>query len=268
MAAGNAYWLAGESFARPHSPLFAVEYVCAGNVTLLQHGKEYLIQSGEVYLLHKDTAHQYMTGPAGMVLKRYIQITGAGLDSYLRLLGLWDQDHIRPQQPQAFGRLLKRITTLLAHFSPDVESQVDVQLSCLVYQVLLELNRSLQSSLPASVRKAIAFINENLHRPISRQDICDYVGLSISYFTRIFFYMECSPFEYFLKQKFNWTAHLLKNTPLSVKEIAYRAGFEDPLYFSTQFKKRFGTSPQQYRQSEEHIPLPTEDTLYVKREGL
>lgn len=41
---------------------------------------------------------------------------------------------------------------------------------------------------------------------------------------------------------------LLLHTGLSVKEVAYEIGFEEPLHFSGFFKKRVGISPSQFRQ--------------------
>ena len=43
---------------------------------------------------------------------------------------------------------------------------------------------------------------------------------------------------------------LLLHTSLSVKEIAYEIGFEEPLHFSGFFKKRVGVSPSQFRQNQ------------------
>ena len=42
---------------------------------------------------------------------------------------------------------------------------------------------------------------------------------------------------------------LLLHTDLSVKQIAYRIGFEEPLHFSGFFKKKVGTSPSSFRNS-------------------
>jgi len=42
-------------------------------------------------------------------------------------------------------------------------------------------------------------------------------------------------------------ARLLRFTDLSVGEVAHRAGFADPLYFSRAFKRRHDASPQAYR---------------------
>jgi AraC family transcriptional regulator, transcriptional activator of pobA len=43
-------------------------------------------------------------------------------------------------------------------------------------------------------------------------------------------------------------ARLLRFTDLSVSEVAHRAGFTDPLYFSRAFKRRPDASPQSYRE--------------------
>ena len=42
-------------------------------------------------------------------------------------------------------------------------------------------------------------------------------------------------------------ARLLRFTDLTVGEIAFRAGYEDQLYFSRAFKRRYGVAPSAYR---------------------
>ena len=42
-------------------------------------------------------------------------------------------------------------------------------------------------------------------------------------------------------------ARLLRFTDLTVGEVAFRAGFDDPLYFSRAFRRRFGEAPGAYR---------------------
>jgi AraC family transcriptional activator of pobA len=44
-------------------------------------------------------------------------------------------------------------------------------------------------------------------------------------------------------------ARLLRFTDLDVGEIAYRIGFDDRLYFSRAFKRRYGVAPTAYRKS-------------------
>jgi AraC-like DNA-binding protein len=42
---------------------------------------------------------------------------------------------------------------------------------------------------------------------------------------------------------------LLMHTPMSIKEIAYNVGFDEPLHFSSFFKKNTGLSPSVFRES-------------------
>jgi AraC-like DNA-binding protein len=42
-------------------------------------------------------------------------------------------------------------------------------------------------------------------------------------------------------------ARLLRYTEQTIGEISYAVGFEDPLYFSRAFKRRFDASPKAYR---------------------
>ena len=43
---------------------------------------------------------------------------------------------------------------------------------------------------------------------------------------------------------------LLKDDTLTVAEVSYKIGIEDPFYFSKSFKSYFGISPSQFRKGE------------------
>jgi AraC-like DNA-binding protein len=245
--AGCAYWMHGCIVDRKQSDLFAVEYVCAGDAFLIQDDKKYIIKKGETYLLRKNTNHSYTVGPSGILLKRYVVIDGIGLDNLLHLLNLWNKDHIILKEPKKFEKLMKQFTEYLSH-TPSDESEMEIKLSSMAYELLLVLSKSIQSQFPSLVEKALEFMQMNLGQPLTLKQIAGHVGKSIPQFNRIFsFYLNCTPISYFLKQKMFWAANLLKTTTISVKEIAYMVGCSDPCYFSGQFKKHFGVSPKTYR---------------------
>lgn len=54
--------------------------------------------------------------------------------------------------------------------------------------------------------------------------------------------------DYLQGRRFSEATMLLTSSDLSVKEIAYRVGFEDPAYFSRAFKKWSESTPLTYRQ--------------------
>ncbi|MDO6492231.1 MULTISPECIES: hybrid sensor histidine kinase/response regulator transcription factor [unclassified Cellulophaga] len=53
--------------------------------------------------------------------------------------------------------------------------------------------------------------------------------------------------DYILNTRLDKAKKLLKESSLSISEIAYATGFSSPNYFSTSFKSKFDTSPKQYR---------------------
>lgn len=141
---------------------------------------------------------------------------------------------------------MRQLTTLLAHNAPDV----DMQASTLVYQLLLFLGQSCQPPRPSIIEKALVFMQHNLHCQLHVRDLCEHLGVNERYLERLFSaHVGMSPIRYFLQQKLTWSANLLCSTSLSIKEVAYEAGYTDPFYFSTQFKKQFGVSPKYYRRS-------------------
>lgn len=55
-----------------------------------------------------------------------------------------------------------------------------------------------------------------------------------------------TPNEYINDTRLEAVAGMLRNTSLSISEIAYKTGFSSPQYLARSFKKRFGMSPTEY----------------------
>ncbi|HET7732315.1 MAG TPA: helix-turn-helix transcriptional regulator [Paludibacter sp.] len=56
-----------------------------------------------------------------------------------------------------------------------------------------------------------------------------------------------SPIEFVRSVKLHLSIQLMSETELSIKEIAYSTGFNDPKYFSRCFKRQFGVTPKEYK---------------------
>lgn len=69
-----------------------------------------------------------------------------------------------------------------------------------------------------------------------------------------------SPIDYAIRQRMYRAAYLLRDINLSISEIANRVGFEDIYYFSKLFKKRWGMTARQMRQSFQKEQVPPLDS--------
>ena len=103
----------------------------------------------------------------------------------------------------------------------------------------------------------LKFIDENLDRRITVRELAALANLNEVYFSNLFKRMfDISPLQYVLNKKISHSMLLLKNTKLSVKEIAYKIGFDDELYFSRIFKNKTGLSPKIFRSAAQEPPGP------------
>lgn len=100
-----------------------------------------------------------------------------------------------------------------------------------------------------AVLKAVAFMKKNYHdKDISLRKVAAEVSLSHYYFSHIFKdELKITFIEYLTKVRIEVSMKLLKNRNLSVNQIAYAVGYQDPNYFSKVFKRHMKTSPIEYR---------------------
>jgi AraC-like DNA-binding protein len=197
-----------------------------------------------VYILHKGSRHFYTTGPEGSLNKYFIGVEGTIADYLIHVLGLFNQIQLKTEDPDYLKQLFDQLVLIARKHGEDSE----IETSAIIYQILLELGKSVSQALPGLVRKALCFMQNNLGSSLSRQEICEYVNISPSHFNRLFLkYMKCSPIQYLLQLRLQWSAGILARTSMSIKEIAFLTGFSDPLHFSAQFKKHIGVSPKFYR---------------------
>ena len=100
------------------------------------------------------------------------------------------------------------------------------------------------------VIEAIKYIQFNYSSDISVDDIANAVGISRSHLYRVFVSnLGQSPIDYLTEYRINEACELIKNTNLSISQIAVSVGFFDQFYFSRVFKKHTGMSPREYRKT-------------------
>lgn len=98
------------------------------------------------------------------------------------------------------------------------------------------------------INKALEFIRSHYHQDITLANIAAAVSISPGYLCRLFKeYRKQTVMECLEKYRVEKAVELLKNTDLSVKEVALRVGFKDPNYFSKVFRKVTNSSPTAVR---------------------
>ena len=106
-----------------------------------------------------------------------------------------------------------------------------------------------EKQLPPSLRRALAYVRYHYDKKISTADLCAYCNLTPQHLIRLFKkHLGMTPLQYINKSKILHAIELLRTSELSVKEIAYTLGFDNPNYFSRLFTKQESISPAEVRE--------------------
>ncbi len=113
----------------------------------------------------------------------------------------------------------------------------------------LATRESLPQHTSSLVKHAVAYMQQNYQRSLSRQEIADAIGVNKDYLSRIFQReLGLSPWDYLNRYRIGRARELLRHSHTSINVIATEVGFSDPAYFSRVFHKEVGCSPREYRE--------------------
>lgn len=100
------------------------------------------------------------------------------------------------------------------------------------------------------ILRVIAYMEHNLHRHLTIEEICKKNLVGRSHLQKIFRDKKgCGVIEYFSNLKIEAAKQLIRNSRMNFTEIADSLGYTSIHYFSRQFKKLTNMSPREYASS-------------------
>lgn len=95
------------------------------------------------------------------------------------------------------------------------------------------------------ISKAIRSLRANLDQPLHIDEIAREVGMSVSGFHQHFKSVTAmSPLQYHKQMRLQEARRLMLSESLDAASAGFRVGYDDPAYFSRDYKKQFGAPPQ------------------------
>lgn len=125
--------------------------------------------------------------------------------------------------------------------------------TAVLYEILGELSADIknQSTKRDYLSKSAEYMRKNFSDPeLSVEALAELANLSSAHYRRKFgeIYGK-SPKQYLDSLRFDYAKSLLETGYFSQKEIAFRCGFSDVVYFRTAFKRKTGKSITEYLKS-------------------
>ncbi|MEK8130552.1 helix-turn-helix domain-containing protein [Paenibacillus filicis] len=123
----------------------------------------------------------------------------------------------------------------------------------LLLKYLLQVNAELQGHSNSNnqiLQRAEQYIKEHYTEPITVQTVADHVFLSPEWLSTLFKKHAGTTFlDYVTQLRMEKAKELLQDVSLKIYQIGPEVGYRDTVYFSKLFKKKFGCTPKEYRNS-------------------
>lgn len=151
---------------------------------------------------------------------------------------------------QAF---LQAMTVFFASDDPPPELLLKLKLKELIASIVVSpANATLSSYLRMLARSNApslpAIMEENCCNNLSLEAFAKLCHRSLSSFKREFRrHYGVAPGRWLLERRLECSARLLTTTNMSVTDVVFECGFEQPSHFSRAFKAKYGCTPREYR---------------------
>jgi AraC-like DNA-binding protein/mannose-6-phosphate isomerase-like protein (cupin superfamily) len=256
------------AFPRHRHDFVEIMYVCKGSITHVVGGKKITVNTGELLFLGRNTWHEIM--PAGKddiavnflvrpaffhtafdmmdeqnILSDFIinSLAGEGTaDEYL---------YFAVADVLPVENLVENLVYALCH-REEARGKINEVTMGLLFLYLMHFAARAESgggAPRALALRALGFIDENY----SNATLCQFADqndVPVYTASRIIKKQLGMSFQQLLQEKrFTVAQQLLRTTKLPVTEIVALVGYDNTSHFHNTFQKKFGMSPQQYRNS-------------------
>jgi AraC-like DNA-binding protein len=162
--------------------------------------------------------------------------------------------YVTPFDQNLMGAVLRFLRAL--NTEADRRVLAPIYLQEMVYRVLQTeqctrlAEAAMQESDTNPVSAAIAYIQEDLTRPLSVSDLAEVVAMSQSAFAHLFKSVTgVSPYQFVKRLRLDQARVLLVEEGRSVSEAAAMVGYSSLSHFINEFKRHFGVTPRIYTEN-------------------
>lgn len=230
---------------------FILIYCVQGQGKIKIAGEQIILLPNHFVVIPKKTAHEYRAdqfNPWSIYWMHFDGIIAQNIfDRYRLNPNKYEIVPVDGNRIDQFNQIFRILSS--DYVMPRLEYANILGLNFLTSFVFLEIDRVLQINNRIDlVDNIIDFLMKNLDKSLKSDDIAKEFNYSPSYLFNLFKKRTgYSLIHFFNLKKSQKACEYLSYTDLSIKEISYNMGFQDPLYFSRLFKRYIGISPKAYK---------------------
>jgi len=219
------------------------EYVLEGEGEILLDGKWQRAVAGDIYVLRQMEPHEYHSDPKNPWKKIWVNYIAGYISAFLDAYGI-ESGIYRAENARAYFEQLFAYTKGDGICNP---SNYDIAET--VHRIIHAIASSRQDERTPEriIREAL---DSAVYEKLNLDALAEELHMSKSNVIRIFKkHYGVTPYEYLISLKITTAKVLLKNTRMTVREIAGRLCVADEHYFSSLFLAKVGIRPREYRRA-------------------
>ena len=237
-------------FIRDH---YLIHYILEGQGNFKVDGKTYSLSEGQGFVICPNVITYYEADSINPWHYTWVGFSGCKAKEYLLNAGL---NRKYPIFTYTQDTCIEKYIEEMIHINK-LGMGNDLNLLGLLYLFLSKLTQNnshlckttLETPQNLYIEKALNFIQANYSRNITIGELSTFLSLNRSYLYTLFKKeLSISPQQFLIQYRINKACELMKNTNLSISQIARSVGYSDPLVFSKTFKKAKNMSPKNFKQ--------------------
>lgn len=243
----SAAWESKQNACLPHfHNSIEITYLLEGAMDALLDGQEITVNAGEILLCSSFTIHSYRDSRCQHAL---VAIIPLGMVPSLS----------KTLQSRSFAQSVVkddggRIRAIMEMLVGATRGDNPILVKGLSYALLgLAIDRAGMTQARSGeqtqlIRDVLQYLETHISEPLSVQSVAKAFGYSKSRFSHLFNdRLKCTLPAYVRQLRCQQAARLLKETELSVLDIALRTGFDCPQTFYRAFRQCYGVTPMAYK---------------------
>lgn len=223
---------------------YAVVYVLDGETEYLVDNHKYIVKKDDIVVFPPKAMRSGKTNPENpwsFITILFRMETNEAADNYFNksiMIIKNKNDSIRKKFLDASGAWIGK--------NPLYQIKCNYLTTEILYQMILSEMPYHKVPHIKKLEKARKMIQDNFRNDISVEELAASIGLSVSYFRRLFHEAYgVAPMQYIMDLRIENARDLLLSGEVNVTEAANLSGFDDIYYFSALFKRKTGSTPSQ-----------------------
>lgn len=222
---------------------YIVEYVESGRGILETDTQTMDVGPGDFYFIPAGCNCEYYADRKDPFQKIWLNISGSLVE---QLSSLYFPKREVLCQHVSVGTVFQELHQILKENGPDGKMALELK----IHELFIRASASEKSDYAkkSAAQLVKEYMDQSFCEKISLEALSARFFISKAQLVRDFRReYHTTPYAYLLEKRMAFSAVLLKNTALSVAEIAEKLQFHNAHYFSSAFKKAMGVSPTEMR---------------------